>query len=144
MLDDFDIQASGLNDQDISITSVPSPVVTSTAGALATSASSTKSGILANLKATCTDLLWPDWPDWPDWQDINNTSSLMLPEFTDTTMTLTDHLDIDTLDESPPTTANSSSKINITDLIRVELCERPNVQWALELTNGLLQGSVIL
>jgi len=138
MLDDFDVHASGFNDQDMSIISKPSSAGTSTTSALVMSA---KLGISANSESACNGLPWPDWPDWPDWQDINSPSSLILPELTDTALTgstLTDHLDVDALNGSPPTTASSSTKVNRRDLIRAELWELSNIHLALELADSLL------
>lgn len=121
MLGDFDIQASGLNAQDMSLASATS-VGISTAAALATSGTLAKSGISATSEAGDASL--PGWPDWLDWRDINSTSSLIPPELPGNT--LTDYLGVDSLNGSPPTMADSSSKVMMTDLIRAEVYERPN------------------
>jgi hypothetical protein len=121
VLDDFDIQASGLSEHDMSLVAATS-VGTSTDASLILPAALDKLEPPASSEAAAAGL--PGWPEWLDWQDMNN-SSLILPELT--ASTLTDPLSLDSLNGSPPTMVDSSSKIQMTDLIRAELCERPRI-----------------
>ncbi|GAB1214126.1 hypothetical protein ATERTT37_003286 [Aspergillus terreus] len=115
VLDDFDIQASGLSEHDMSLVAATS-VGTSTDASLILPAALDKLEPPASSEAAAAGL--PGWPEWLDWQDMNN-SSLILPELT--ASTLTDPLSLDSLNGSPPTMVDSSSKIQMTDLIRAEL-----------------------
>ncbi|EAU31928.1 conserved hypothetical protein [Aspergillus terreus NIH2624] len=115
VLDDFDIQASGLSEHDMSLVAATS-VGTSTEASLILPAALDKLELPASSEAAAAGL--PGWPEWLDWQDMNN-SSLILPELT--ASTLTDPLSLDSLNGSPPTMVDSSSKIQMTDLIRAEL-----------------------
>ncbi|CAI7653032.1 unnamed protein product [Penicillium glandicola] len=117
VLGDFEFQ-TGLNGQDMSLASTTS--VGTRPSTLAMSASTVKSGISANPEATGVG--FPVWPDWLDWQDMNSASPTP-PELP--INTLTEHMDVDPLDMTSSTAAdsnsNSNSKIKMTDPIRAEL-----------------------